>query len=308
MIGVFVEHDNGTLTEASAEALTFARDLGEITAICVGAPDTDALGAHGVGRVMSAAIDGTYAPQAWGAAVAEAAAEAGVLLAAGTERGNEVLAHAAIDLDAPFAANCLSYTDGAALRIRWGGSLHEEATVAAPRAVLTVAPHSVEASLASRPSSPEVVTLSPELSPEALAVRIVDQEAASAGVTLATAKVVVSGGRGVGSAEGFAALEELAELLGGKVGCSRVATNNGWRNHADQVGQTGTVIAPELYIACGISGAIQHWVGMMASKNILAINTDAEAPMVTKADYAIIGDLHEVLPALTSAIRAAKGL
>jgi len=308
MIVVFVEHDSGTLTEASAEALTFGRRLGDIEAICIGAPDTAALAEHGVGRIMSAAIEGTYAPQAWGAAVAEAATGATVVLAAGTERGNEVLAHAAIDLNAPFAANCLSYADGNALRIRWGGSLREEATVAAPLAVLTVAPHSVEASPTSVAASPEIVTLTLELSPEALAVRIVDQEQASDGVTLATAKVVVSGGRGVGSAEGFGELEELAELLGGKVGCSRVATNNGWRNHADQVGQTGTVIAPELYIACGISGAIQHWVGMMASKNILAINTDAEAPMVTKADYAVIGDLHEVLPALTAAVRAAKGL
>ena len=118
------------------------------------------------------------------------------------------------------------------------------------------------------------------------------REVQSQGVTLATAPVVVSGGRGVGSADGFEPLEELAELLGGVVGCSRVVTNNGWRPHADQVGQTGTRIAPDLYIATGISGAIQHWVGAMASKKILAINTDPEANMVTKADYAVIADLH----------------
>ena len=118
----------------------------------------------------------------------------------------------------------------------------------------------------------------------------------AAGVTLATAPVVVGGGRGVGSPEGFAPLEELAGLLGGVVGCSRAVTNNGWRNHTDQVGQTGTRIAPDIYFACGISGAIQHWVGAMASKKILAINTDPEANMVTKADYAVIGDLHQVVP------------
>jgi electron transfer flavoprotein alpha subunit len=118
--------------------------------------------------------------------------------------------------------------------------------------------------------------------------------------------VVVSGGRGVGSAEKFAVLEELAALLGGAVGGSRVVTNLGWRPHADQVGQTGTRVAPDLYIACGISGAIQHWVGCKASKHILAINTDPEAPMVTKADYAVIGDLHEVLPALVAEIKREK--
>ena len=123
------------------------------------------------------------------------------------------------------------------------------------------------------------------------------------GVTLATAPVVVSGGRGVGSPEGFGPLEELAGLLGGVVGCSRVVTNNGWRPHSDQVGQTGTVVAPDLYIACGISGAIQHWVGMMASKTIIAINTDAEAPMVTKADYAVIGDLAQVVPGIVQEIK-----
>jgi electron transfer flavoprotein alpha subunit len=123
------------------------------------------------------------------------------------------------------------------------------------------------------------------------------------GVTLSTASVVVSGGRGVGSADGFAQLEELADLLGGRVGCSRAVTNNGWRSHADQVGQTGTRIAPEIYIACGISGAIQHWVGAMASKNILAINTDREANMVTKAGYAVIADLHEVIPAVIEEVK-----
>jgi electron transfer flavoprotein alpha subunit len=115
--------------------------------------------------------------------------------------------------------------------------------------------------------------------------------------------VVVSGGRGVGSEAGFAAIEALAELLGAAVGCSRVVTNQGWRPHADQVGQTGKRVAPDLYIACGISGAIQHWVGMQAAKNVLAINIDPDAPMVTKADYAVIGDLHEIVPAIVAEIR-----
>ena len=134
-----------------------------------------------------------------------------------------------------------------------------------------------------------------------------DRVVTAEGVTLATAPVVVSGGRGVGSAEAFAALEELAELLNGVVGCSRVVTNNGWRPHSDQVGQTGTVVAPDLYIACGISGAVQHWVGMMNAKHVLAINTDAEAPMVTKANWAVVADLHAVLPAVSEEIKRRHG-
>ena len=134
-----------------------------------------------------------------------------------------------------------------------------------------------------------------------------DRVVQEAGVTLPTAPVVCGGGRGVGSADGFAQLEELAGLLGGRVGCSRAVTNLGWRPHADQVGQTGTRIAPEIYIASGISGAIQHWVGAMASKHILAINTDKEANMVTKADWAVIGDLHEVIPAIIAEVQSRKG-
>jgi electron transfer flavoprotein alpha subunit len=111
----------------------------------------------------------------------------------------------------------------------------------------------------------------------------------------------------VGSAEGFQILEEIADLLGGTVGCSRAVTSLGWRPHADQVGQTGTRIAPDVYIACGISGAIQHMVGCKSAKHLVAINKDPEAPIVSQADYAIIGDLQQVLPALRDAIRRAKG-
>jgi electron transfer flavoprotein alpha subunit len=116
-----------------------------------------------------------------------------------------------------------------------------------------------------------------------------------------------AGGRGVGSAENFACSRSSPELLGGAVGCSRVATNNGWRPHNDQVGQTGTRVAPDLYIACGISGATQHWVGCMNAKRILAINTDPDAPMVTRAHYAVLGDLHEVLQAVIEEVRARTG-
>jgi electron transfer flavoprotein alpha subunit len=117
----------------------------------------------------------------------------------------------------------------------------------------------------------------------------------------------VSGGRGVGSADGFRPIEELALLLGAAVGCSRAVTMAGWRSHTDQVGQTGTKIAPNLYIACGISGATQHMAGAKGAKKLLAINKDGEAPIMTAADYAVIGDLHEIVPAISAEIRRARG-
>ena len=126
-------------------------------------------------------------------------------------------------------------------------------------------------------------------------------------MSLADAPVVVSGGRGVGSAEGFAALEELAGLLGGVVGCSRAVTMAGWRPHTDQVGQTGTKISPEIYIPCGISGATQHMAGCKGAKKILAINNDPEAPILAGADYAVIGDLSEIVPAITAELRRVRG-
>ena len=147
----------------------------------------------------------------------------------------------------------------------------------------------------------------PELRASVPRSRLVERRERAAGMTLTTAPVVVAGGRGVGSSEGYAVLEELAGLLGGAVGCSRVATNNGWRPHADQVGLTGTRISPDLYIACGISGATQHWVGCMNARSILAVNTAPEAPMVTRATWAVIGDVHEVLPAVVDEIRRRSG-
>ena len=149
-----------------------------------------------------------------------------------------------------------------------------------------------------------MATIAVTLDDRDLALHVTSRDAPERGrISLADAKVVIGGGRGVGSAEGFADLEELAGLLGGAVGGSRVVTSAGWRPHADQIGQTGLRIAPDIYIACGISGAIQHVVGSKAAKHILAINTDPEAPIMGVADYAVIGDLHVVVPAISAEIR-----
>ncbi len=310
-----IEHDRGVLTESSLRMLTLARQLGTVEAVLIGQEAdgiAQGLGEYGVSTVHQVHHDllTDFSPEAWGEALVQLVAQANpdAVAALGSERGNEVMAHVAARTDLPMVANCTEVTPGEpweVVRVRWGGSLLEHASLDAATKLLTVSPFAFEA----EPSAggvPTTEVFTPTLDDSLARTRVVDRVTLAAGVTLATAPVVVSGGRGVGSAEGFGILEELADLLGGVVGCSRVATNNGWRNHSDQVGQTGTRVAPDLYIACGISGAIQHWVGMMASKKILAINTDPEAPMVTKADYAVIGDVHDVLPALVEEVKKLK--
>jgi electron transfer flavoprotein alpha subunit len=276
----------------------------------------DQLGAHGVSLVVQARHDvlTDYGPEAWGHTVAQLVQRysPSAVLATGTDRGNEVMAHVAAIIDAPMVANCNAITAGQAdadaweiVRVRWGGSLLERCQLDAPVKLVTTTHHAYEASEA--PAAITTEAFEPSLDASLARTVVTGRVERAAGVTLATAPVVVGGGRGVGSPEGFAPLEDLAGLLGGVVGCSRAVTNNGWRNHNDQVGQTGTRIAPDLYFACGISGAIQHWVGAMASKKILAINIDPEANMVTKADYAVIGDLHQVVPAISAEIRRRRG-
>ena len=255
--------------------------------------------AHRLGDVQAVSVDGPYAPAAWGSAIASAAEGADAIVAAGSDRGNELLAHVAARLDQPFAANVTSIDGDVVTRVRWGGSLLEEARLHGSPKILSVAPHTHTAAEAVRV---ETLTASDDGSPRVLET-ITES---GGGVSLRDAKVVVSGGRGVGSSEAFEIIEELAGLLGGAVGCSRVVTSAGWRPHTDQVGQTGTKISADLYVACGISGATQHIAGAKGAKNILAINSDPEAPILASADYAVIGDLHEIVPAISAELRRLK--
>jgi electron transfer flavoprotein alpha subunit len=271
--------------ELSLEALAFAQKLGDVQTFSIDAGEA-------------------YAPGGWAAAIVQLVEKHSpeAVVAAASDRGQEAMAHAAARLDVPLAANCVSAEPGdpwQVVRQRWGGSLLEEATLSGPVKLLTVAQHVVEAA-----DPVPVEPFAPELSETDLTVRVVRREEPPPGtVSLTDARVVVGGGRGVGSAEGFEILEELATMLGGAVGGSRVVTNLGWRAHSDQVGQTGARIAPDLYIACGISGAIQHIVGCKGAKKILAINKDPHAPMLARSDYAVVGDLHEVVAAVIEELR-----
>jgi electron transfer flavoprotein alpha subunit len=322
MVLAFLEHVAGAPTVLSLEVLTMAgrhaREMGQpLEAVAIGPKGADAasiISSYGV-SVLHVGDDprlAEYAPAAWAHTVAEVAdqVDADIVIATASDRGSEVMAHVAARMTLPLAANCTEITPGdpfTVTRQRWGGSLLEEAHVKGRIKLLTLAPHALTAEAS--PSRTEVTTrpFAPVLDDKDFRVRLVPQVEADTGkISLAQARVVVGGGRGVGSAEGFASLEELADLLGGAVGCSRAVTSLGWRPHSDQVGQTGTRIAPDLYVACGISGAIQHMVGCRAAKHILAINTDPAAPIVAQADYAVIGDVQKVLAAVNAEVRRVK--
>jgi electron transfer flavoprotein alpha subunit len=271
---LFVEPND----DLSLQALTLAQTLGEVRSVWGAGASARAPGA----AASAAAADGAEA-----------------IVAAGSDHGNELLAHVAALLEQPFAANVTAVDGDVVTRIRWGGSLVEEARLHGSPKILSVAPHTQPAA---GPVPVEMLVAADDGSP-----RVLETVAeSSGGVSLRDAKVVVSGGRGVGSSEGFGIIEELAGLLGAAVGCSRVVTSAGWRPHTDQVGQTGTKISADLYIACGISGATQHIAGAKGAKKILAINDDKEAPIFASADYAVIGDLHEIVPAISAELRKAR--
>ncbi len=253
------------------------------------------------------------------------------MLAAATDRGSEVMAYLGAITGQPVAANCLEITPAPGrtyrlVRQRWAGLLLEDAVLEGSPALATVSADAAdpggadpggagtgeagageagmgEAATGAAAPLPVVHQHKPELTEADLRVRAAVSADQGGGVSLATARVVVGGGRGVGGPDGFAPLEELAGLLGGVVGVSRVVTSQGWRPHTQQVGQTGTKITPELYLACGISGAIQHMAGCGSAKHIIVVNTDPAAPIMSRADYAVIGDLAEVIPALVAALR-----
>ncbi|MGH3359888.1 MAG: electron transfer flavoprotein subunit alpha/FixB family protein [Nocardioidaceae bacterium] len=327
MILVLVETDADGATLTSREALTFARELATRTgapgveAVVVGPIDDGVrdvlvreLGAQGVERIRHAQSTqlSAYSAAAWAASVVEAAPESGLVVASGTPRGNEILAHVAVRLGAVMAANVVAVDDADPLTVSrqvLGGSAMEEMRLAGSVAVLSVAGHAVEPTPATEPTEPEVAGFEPAIAERDLVGRVQRTEEDSGDDTsaLTGARVVVGAGRGAGAADGFDDLLELVDLLDGALGVSRVVTSLGWRPHHEQVGQTGSRIAPDVYIACGISGAIQHWAGCQSAKTIVAVNTDEDAPMVTRADYAIIGDLHEIVPAINEELRSRAG-
>jgi electron transfer flavoprotein alpha subunit len=317
---VLVEVEGDRLSLVSRETLTFARGLdhGDVHALVLGA------GAPAAGVVADAAAQGVstvhvasnpelerYSAAAWSRAVEDAgrAARADVVVAGGTGRGNEVLAHVAARRGPKMAANVVAVTSKEPFTVQRqvvGGNAIETMTLPDRIRLLTMAGHAVEPVDATAPGAATVSEFSASVQPEDLRAQVVRVEERAGGDSsgLTSASVVVGAGRGAGGTEGFGGVDALAAKLGGAVGVSRVVTSLGWRPHHEQVGQTGSRISPDLYIPCGISGAIQHWAGCQSSKAILAVNTDPEAPMMTKATYAVVGDMHEIVPAITEELES----
>jgi electron transfer flavoprotein alpha subunit len=307
MILIYADHDRGELDPLALQVVSAARGLdADVHALIVG-PNAekciDDLASAGVLTVhhgTNAAID-DYTPRANASAVVTVMdrLEPRAVLAAGTPRGSEVLAHVASIKDLPLVTECSEIA-------LTGGNLLERSEVSADVLLATAQAHAFAVS--EDAGDAQVEAFDVPVADADLEVSIVERTgAAETGVVLAEAKVVISGGRGMDGPEAFGMLEELADILGGAVGCSRVVTAAGWRPHAEQVGQTGTKVAPDLYIAFGISGATQHIAGCKSAKTLIAVNTDGQAPIMTHADYAVVDNLHTLLPVLIEKARAAQG-
>jgi electron transfer flavoprotein alpha subunit len=313
---VLVEHADGALKKVSAELITAARALGEPSAVVVGKPGTaagltDGLKAAGAAKIYVAESDDvenyliTPVVDVL-AGLAESAAPAAVVIAANAD-GKEIAGRLAARIGSGLLVDVIEVKDGGVgVHSIFGGAFTVEAQVTSETPVITVRPGSVDAVPAD--GAGEVVNVEVPAQAEN-ATKITKREPAVAGdrPELTEATVVVAGGRGVGSADNFSIVEELADSLGGAVGASRAAVDSGYYPGQFQVGQTGKTVSPQLYIALGISGAIQHRAGMQTSKTIVAVNKDEEAPIFEIADLGIVGDLFKVSPQLTEAIKARKG-
>ncbi|CDQ42886.1 MULTISPECIES: electron transfer flavoprotein subunit alpha/FixB family protein [Mycolicibacterium] len=313
---VLVEHAEGALKKVSTELITAARVLGEPSAVVVGAPGTaagltDGLKAAGAAKIYvaeSADVDNFLVTPKVDvlAALVESASPAGVVIAASAE-GKEVAGRLAARLGSGLLVDVVGLKDGGiGVYSIFGGAFTVEAQATGELPVITVRPGAVDAEPAD--GAGEVVEVEVPAQAEN-ATKITSREPVVAGdrPELTEASVVVAGGRGVGSEENFKVVEELADSLGGAVGASRAAVDSGYYAGQFQVGQTGKTVSPQLYIALGISGAIQHRAGMQTSKTIIAVNKDEEAPIFEIADLGIVGDLFKVTPQLTEAVKARKG-
>lgn len=320
MIFVWLEHFNGTLVQPSREALGLARSLGDkVTGLVFGQNVGEVVkqafhyGADDVIQSDDATLE-TFRFEPYVALLTKIVKDNNpdIVLAAHTTRGREIMGGTAADLDKGLLADCTELS-------LENGKLKATHPVFSGKVLSTVVNASEGTQFATlrgrafKPNEPDtarsgnLTSVAPVLSESDIATKVESFEESVGTVSLADAAIIVSGGRGVGGPEGFAPVRELAEVLGAAVGASRATVDAGWIPYEHQVGQTGKVVSPDLYIAAGISGAIQHQAGMRTSKNIVAINKDADAPIFGLASYGVVGDLFEILPALTKAFKEKLG-
>jgi len=313
---VLVDSADGNVKKPTLELLTAARSLGEPAAVVIGAPGTAAplkatLAEYGAAKIYVAESDDiagySVAPKAEAlAAVAEQASPAAILVSS-TAENKEIAARTAFKLGSGVLTDAVAVDGEGATQSIFGGAITVQSKVSKGAPVITLRPNSVAPEASA--GAGEEVAVSVSVSDAAKGAKIVDTVVEEKGSRpqLSDASVVVSGGRGIGNADNFAIIEKLADSLGAAVGASRAVVDAGWVPHTMQVGQTGVTVSPQLYIAVGISGAIQHRAGMQTSKTIVAINKDSEAPIFEIADFGVVGDLFQVAPQLTEEISKRKG-
>ena len=310
---VLAEHDGETVKKVTGELLTLARRFGEPAAVWIGAGaegGRERLAEFGAAKVYVADAgdidDYVVAPVAEVLAGLVAQKSPAAVLLAATGDGKEVAGRLAVKTGSGVITDAVGLTAGdgglVAEQSIFGGAINVQSTVRTGTPIIAVRPNSVAAEPA--PAAAEIEPAGVELSDAAKAARITERVVAERGERpeLTEAAIVVSGGRGVGNADNFALIEKLADSLGAAVGASRAATDAGWYPHQFQVGQTGKTVSPQLYLAVGISGAIQHRAGMQTSKTIMVINKDPEAPIFELADFGVVGDLFAVVPQLTEEV------
>jgi electron transfer flavoprotein alpha subunit len=311
---VVVEAAQGAVKKVTLEMLTLARELGEPSAVVLGGSAADLverLGEFGAQKVYAAEhadLDGyLVAPKATVlAALIQRVSPAAVLLPS-TQEGKEIAGRVAVKLDNGLLVDVVTLgADGVATQTVFAGSTIVKSKVTKGLPLVTVRPNSLTPTPS--PASPSVEQVDVAVADQDKLAQVVDRkiEAKGARPELSEASIVVSGGRGVGSADNFKLVEEFADLLGGAVGASRAAVDSGFYPHQFQIGQTGKTVSPQLYVALGISGAIQHRAGMQTSKTIVAVNKDAEAPIFELADFGVVGDLFKVVPQAAEEIRKRK--
>lgn len=314
---VLAERTDGVVRKATLELLTLARRLGEPAALVLGPLDdatTAVLGEHGAATIYT--VDGPQLdaylvlPKVEALVAAVQQTSPAAVLVTSSSEGKEVAARAAVRLDAGLITDAVDVTPGddgpLVTQSVFAGTWTTRSEVVRGTPIVTVRPNAVTVEPAA--AQPAVQPLDVALSDTEPAARVVERtpKQSTGRPDLADAAVVVAGGRGMGSAEAFGIVEELADALGGAVAASRAATDLEWYGHDYQIGQTGKTVAPQLYVACGISGAIQHRAGMQGSRTIVAVNKDPKAPIFTIADFGVVGDVHNVLPALLTEVRKRK--
>jgi electron transfer flavoprotein alpha subunit len=321
---VFAEVRSGELRKVALEAVTAARQLadmsggGQVHAVLAGAAGigskADALAAHGADSVLLLEHAGfaQYNPEALAATLAQRLGSGtyAYALFSATAQGRDLSPRVAAKLGAGLAPDLTGFTvDGGAVvgqHFNMNGKTIATLALSGSPAVLSVRPAAFQPLPAAKPVATE--TISSTVDPSASRVKVVELKQGSTGkIDLNDAPVIIAGGRGLKAAEHFKLCDDLADAFGNAaVGATRAVTDEGWRPHSDQIGQTGRNVSPNLYIAIGISGAIQHLAGMRTSKTIVAINKDKDAPIFKIADYGIVGDVFEIVPALTAAVKAAR--